>query len=365
MIWTKPSYSEIESLAKAKMLWHCFLSYRNEDVTRMKEFSASILEPFGLRAKRVTKAYGAFICDTNQGVMLVKTAVEPEETLWFAHGAKEHLARQGFVWTDRYQMSRSELIWAEQGGEVYTVRSWLRAEEAELTDGACAVRMAAFLGRMHRAARGYEGMEQGRGVNRCHEWPQWIYKNSRKLQNYGKMLRKNGRYTEFDLMVLDCLPEHIEQALEAQAFFLGEDYVRLAERADRERAFGHGHYSDHTVLLGRSQSLITDFEQTCYMIPVVDLAGLLERAMRKNEWEVRLGVQMVEAYDRWCPMSAEEKQMLYALMLYPRRLCELCGEAYHIKRSWMPVSYKRKLEELMQQQKKRKDFLQQLKDVLR
>ena len=32
----------------------------------MKEFSASLLEPFGLRAKRVTRAYGAFICDTNQ-----------------------------------------------------------------------------------------------------------------------------------------------------------------------------------------------------------------------------------------------------------------------------------------------------------
>ena len=40
----------------------------------MRDFSASVLEPFGLRAKRVTRAYGAFICDTNQGVVLVKEA---------------------------------------------------------------------------------------------------------------------------------------------------------------------------------------------------------------------------------------------------------------------------------------------------
>ncbi len=331
----------------------------------MKEFSASILEPFGLRAKRVTRAYGAFICDTNQGVVLVKTVQEPEEMLWFAHGAKEHLARQGFLWTDRYQMDRSGMIWAEQSGEIYTVRCWMRTDEAQLTDGDSAVRMAAILGQMHRAARGYEAPAKGREVNRCYEWPQRIYKDSRRLQSYSKMLRKNGRYTEFDLMVLECLPESLEQVQEAQGFFLSGGYTRLAERADKERAFGHGGYSDHTVLLGKGKSMITDFEQCCYMIPVVDLAMLLERAMRKNEWEAELGLQMLESYDSRCAMNTEERQMLLALMVYPSRFCGLCSEAYHMKRSWMPISYKRKLEELMRQQKNRKEFLKQLHYILR
>ena len=331
----------------------------------MKEFSASILEPFGLRTKRVTRAYGAFICDTNQGVMLVKTAEEPEGALWFAHGAKEHMVRQGFGWTDRYQLSRDGLAWAEYCGERYTVRSWLRAEEAELTDGDCALRMAALLGRMHRVSADYEAPPQSRVVNRCHEWPQRIYKNCHKLQSYGKLLRKNGRYTEFDLMVLACLPEHIEQAQEAQKFFLSEAYTELAERADLGRTFGHGRYDDHTVLLGRSHSMITNWEQACYMIPVVDLIGLLERALRKNGWETELGIGMLEAYDRWYPLDAAEKRMVYAGLMYPNRLCELCSDAYHMKRSWIPISYKRKLEELLNQQKRRKEFLMQLDHVLR
>lgn len=48
----------------------------------MREFSPALLEPFGLRSKRITRAYGAFICDTNQGVVLVKEAAQPEEVLW-------------------------------------------------------------------------------------------------------------------------------------------------------------------------------------------------------------------------------------------------------------------------------------------
>ena len=331
----------------------------------MKDFSAEILEPFDLRAKRVTRAYGAFICDTNQGVMLVKAVSEPEGALWFAHGIKEHLARQGFAGTDRYMLSREGLICAELDGETYTVRRWMRVEEAQLTDESCAIRMAAVLGRMHRSAASFEAPAESRIVNRCYEWPQKVYKNCRKLQSYGKILRKSGRYTEFDLMVLSCLPEHIEQAEEAQAFFLSQTYTDLAERADRERAFGHGHYTDHTVLLSRSRSLITDFEQACYMIPIVDFIGFLERTMRKNHWSISLGLRLLSAYDRWYPMDQKEKQMLYAGMLYPNRLCELCAEAYHMKRSWIPISYKRKMEELLAQQEKRKDFLAELARILR
>ncbi len=342
-----------------------FLFYRNGDVTGMKEFSASILEPFGLRAKRVTRAYGAFICDTNQGIVLVKDTSETEESLWFAHGAKEHLARQGFSWTDRYQMTRDGQVCAQQNGEVYTVRCWMKAEEAQLTDAHCAVQMAAMLGRMHRAARGYEAAAKSRQVNRCYEWPQRIYKDGRKLQSYSKMLRKNGRYREFDLMVLECLPEAVAEIGEAQKFFLDDKYTCLAERSERERTFGHGSYNDHTVLLGGGQGMITDFEQSCYMIPVVDLVMLLERAMRKNGWEAQLGLKMLESYDRWCQMGEEEKQMVQALMLYPMRFCQLCSEAYQMKRSWMPISYKRKMEEVMEQQKQRKDFLKQLEHVLR
>ena len=331
----------------------------------MKEFSASLLEPFGLRAKRVTRAYGAFICDTNQGSVLVKQTEEAEEVLCFAHGAKEHMARRGFAGTDRYLLSQEGLIWAEQAGERYTVRRWLRTEEADLTKGDCAVRMAVLLAKMHRAAAGYEADVQNFENNDCYEWPQRIYKYNRKLQNFGKMLRKNGRYTEFDLMVLEILPEAMEQAKEAQSFFMSDDFANLAQLSDSNRYVGHGNFSDHTVLLGTDQSMITDLENCAYMIPVVDLAVLLERTLRKTDWNMALGMRMIEGYDRWCPLRSEERGMIRAMLLYPERLYLVCSEAYHMKRSWMPIAYKRKLEEWQAQQGKRKEFLKQLSYVLR
>jgi len=331
----------------------------------MKDFSVSLLEPFGLRAKRVTRAYGAFICDTNQGIVLVKQTEETEAVLQFAHGAKEHMAQHGFAGTDRYLLSYEDMIWAEQGGERYTVRRWLRAEEADLTRAECGVQMAMLLARMHRAGAGYEADAQSMGNNCCYEWPQKIYKYNRKLQGFGKMLRKNGRYTEFDLMVLSILPEAQEQAAKAQDFFMSDRFAGLAQRADNDRLVGHGNFSDHTVLLNGTQSMITDLESCAYMIPVVDLAVILERVMRKTNWNVSLGARMLEGYDRWFPLQPEEKEMIWTMMLYPSRFCQICSEAYHMKRSWMPIAYKRKLEELQAQQEKRKEFLHQLYYILR
>ena len=234
-----------------------------------------------------------------------------------------------------------------------------------MTDRDCALRMAGLLGQMHRAARGYEAEARSRRVNRCHDWPQQMYKNGRKLRSGSKILRKNGRYTEFDLMVLDCLPEMLEQMEAAQQFFHGEEYIRLAEQCDRERTFGHGSYDDHTVLLGKGRNMITDFEQSCYMIPVSDLVTLMERALRKNDWDVSLGFRMLESYDRWHPLKKEEKGMVRALLAYPTRFCRLYNEAYQMKRSWVPISYKRKMEEWRQQQEKRKVFIKQMEHVLR
>ena len=336
-----------------------------EGSTAMREFSAALLEPFDLRLRRVNRAYGAFICDTNKGVMLVKTTLASEGAIWFAHGAKEHLALQGFTGTDRYQLSREGRPWdVLPTGEYYTVRRWLRAEEAQPEEQSHAIRMAGILGRLHAASHHYEASDEAGTVNRCYEWPERIYKSHRKLQSYGKMLRKNGRYTEFDLMVLEALPRQTEAVGEAGSYFMDKAYTEFAGECDKRRTFGHNSYTDHAVLLNAGHSLVAGFEEACYMIPTFDLVNLLEKALRKNDWSVELCYNMLEAYHANYPLGEQEKRLLYAGMVYPGRFLSLCEEAYHTKRSWIPISYKRKLDEFMSGQEKRGELLKKLWKML-
>ena len=63
-------------------------------------------------------------------------------------GVKEHLARQGFLWTDRYWLSQEGLPWAMDGGMRYTVRQWIKGEEADVSNAPEAIAMAGLLGKL-------------------------------------------------------------------------------------------------------------------------------------------------------------------------------------------------------------------------
>ena len=331
---------------------------KEEDVTGMREFAPSLLEPFGLKARKVTRAYGAFICETSQGLKIVKKTTASAGQLWFAHGAKEYLAGAGFGNTDRFRLTETGEPFACAGSECYTVRDWLAGEEPELKERAQNLKIAEELGRMSCRSEGYRAPELCRAVSRYHELPEQLHKQSRQLERYGKSLRKNGRYTEFDLMLLDCLPIHIEQAREAEQILSAPAYAEEAERLERDLVFSHGSFSDHTVQWGQGAMLITDFEEACYRMPVLDLAGFMEKVLRKNSWETSLGIGLAAAYERYCHINAVQRRILYAALLFPGRLAQLCYEVYSVRRSWIPLSYGRKLEEIRAQQEERRRFLE-------
>ena len=47
---------------------------------------------------------------------------------------------------------------------------------------------------------------------------------------------------------------------------MSDEFNDLAQLSDSNRYVGHGNFSDHTVLLGTGQSMITDLENCAYMI---------------------------------------------------------------------------------------------------
>ena len=326
-------------------------------MTEMRDFTPSLLEPFGLRARRVTRAYGAFICETPQGLKIVKKTAASAGEIWFAHGAKEHLADNGYRMTDRFRITTEGEPYAVAGAECYTVRDWLPGEEPELREAGQVRWIAEELGRMSRCSAGYRAPEKSRSLNRCHELPEQLHKRVRRLENYGRSLKKNGRYTDFDLMLLDCLPLHIEQARQAESLILDPAFAREADRIEAQAVFAHHHFSNHTVLWGRDRMLITDFENACYTMPLLDLVDYTEKVLRKNDWDIRQGIGLLEAYDRVARISPVQSRILYAGLLFPGRLAELCAEVYSVRRNWTPLAYGRKLAELQEQQEARRQFL--------
>jgi len=79
--------------------------------------------------------------------------------------------------------------------------------------------------------------------------------------------------------------------------------------------------------------------------------------MEKQNYDHRLGIKMVKAYDRVRPLSGEEKEYLGIRIRYPEKFWKLANYYYNTNKAWIPGKHMEKLEKFLAQQEKRVPFL--------
>lgn len=180
----------------------------------------------------------------------------------------------------------------------------------------------------------------------------------------GKTIRRRGRLEEFDLLFLKVLRTYETDGKEAIAGMENGCMERVSRKAQEQRAFAYGVFSNHCVLFSGQRMLIHDFEGAQLAPPLLDLARLLEKTLRKNEWRAVCGQEVLDAYESVKELEKDEKQVLYYYLLYPGRAWDLAGEGYERRSQWIPSIYHNKLEQFMEGLEARKECLYALQKRL-
>ena len=96
----------------------------------------------------------------------------------------------------------------------------------------------------------------------------------------------------------------------------------------------------------------------------MDLARLLEKALRKNKWNASCAKALLASYESERELSKEEKEVLYYYLLYPQRAWELAGEGYDRRSQWVPAVYRTKLEIFTELAEERRECLETMRILL-
>ena len=327
----------------------------------MRELSHETLEEFGLTVQHSSREFGAYLCETEAGLYLVKSVDNSERELRLAHQVKTHLRQRGLTQTDAYMLTREGQPWLNQNREILTVRHWIRGNEAELAKPEVYRELGRVLGTLHTCCTGLELPEGIEAAHRYGELPDRLERQLRRVRFMGKNIRRRGRLEEFELMflqVLRCCEDSAREALEGLRSGCAEENARWAEE---ERMFCHNAFSNHSVLFGKDGYLIHDFEAVQLAEPVMDLARMMEKLLRKNGWRTEPAWELLSAYEEARTLRPYERKVLYYYLLYPKRVLELAAEGYE-KRSWkVPAQYRNKLQEFLEQCEERRRSLEQLK----
>ncbi len=181
-----------------------------------------------------------------------------------------------------------------------------------------------------------------------------------QLRKIRSFIRGRHRKSAFEQLFLDNFERYYEQAREArEQLSLFNDRLE-ALRAAHDGSICHGDYSHHHVLMCGYEIATTNFDRCCFDFQVNDLYRFMRKILEKHDWNVRLGMRMLDTYGRVRAIPWAERKLLYVRMLYPEKFRKLAGAYYGSNKAWISRQYSDKLGRINRQEAARREFVRAL-----
>lgn len=326
----------------------------------MQEYEKEILGKYNIDVNSTRKVRGAVLCDTTQGVFLLREVTAPVARILALCELYEYLKSQGYSKVDDLIVNENgEYVTGSEDGKNYAVRRWYPARECDLRKPSELLLASGNLAKLHKIMH----MDVSDTVN-TETLGEEYERHNRELRKVRKFVRAMTAKGEFELAFLKHFDEMYQWTQVAEDVFLESGYEKLRRRSRDEHALVHGEYNYHNILMkneerhGTSELVATvNFDKFRQDIQVEDLYYFLRKVMEKHGWKERLGDGMLNAYNAIKPLSKEETEYLKLRFLYPEKFWKIANTYYHSNKAWIPEKNIEKLHVAIRQTKEKERFI--------
>lgn len=314
-----------------------------------------ILEQYPFEVKQTVKGRGALICDTDQGLKILKEYRGSEGRAEFLYCLLEYLKEHGQEYIDCIVKNKEEkAITIDTDGTAYMVRNWYEGKECDTKNREDILRAVQQLAKLHKVMREFplEIPEYLKGKDNT-----LLLENEKhtrelkKVRNYVYSRKKKNDFEQKFLQSYSMFYREAEQVLEVQR--------RELERTDTGSIYGicHGDYNQHNVIFTSQGPIVLNFEKASYDVQAGDLGNFMRKIMEKHNWNMGLGVDMLSSYEKVRPMTTEELQQLYIRLAYPEKFWKIANHYFNSSKAWVCGRNIEKLEKIIGQNEAREAFL--------
>lgn len=316
----------------------------------------TILEQYDLEIKQITKGRGAYICDSNQGMKLLMPFRGSKERAAFLCEILRDLKSRGIVVEQVCMTKEGEAVASDETGTRYWLKDLIAGSECSTSREADMMGALGQLAGLHRALAECSLPVPDFMKNERNEPENMYERHYRELIKVKNYVHTRKTKNAFEYRFGEQYPHYIAEAEEALALL-----NRLDQRSlDKTGKLCHGDFNQHNVVRTAEGFCIVNFENLCCNASVVDLANFIRKMMEKNNWESRLGIRLVQAYDRKRPLSESERQLLYILLLFPEKFWKISNHYSNTHKAWVSQRDIDKLNHMVEIEPARVSFLQNL-----
>ncbi len=321
----------------------------------MNDRAVSLLDQYDIEVLRTRKGRGAILCDTSQGFLIFKEYKGSEEKIILQNRLLNNIIQTGKVKVESIVPTKEGNLLVKDNDNIsYVLKTYFDGRECNIYNKEECIEAVKVLALLHSCMElsAEEDMNiVGLSIESEYE------KHNRELKKVKQFLRKKSQKSWFEISLQHTFDYFLDQALEVTDEWRGYSKLLHAREDDDKRAFCHGDYQYHNILLENQKWCIVNFEKCVLDNPIRDLYHLLRKLLEKSNWSIPLGTELLEAYNEVSAISAYSKIDLYYRLAYPEKFWKIVNFYYNSGKAWIPERNQEKLEKLMEQEKEKQHFL--------
>lgn len=327
----------------------------------MNDRAVSILENYDFTVIKVHKARGAFVCETDRGLKVLKEYQAPVSKLTLMDVLLKAVAENAKVDVDTLTADKEgNFISYDRDGMGYVVKAYYEGRECsagEPEDLKLAMKALALLHEELFCSQGsvLEGLHR-------FDLEEDVARQNRGLKKIRSFIRSRGRKTEFELALLDAYPLFLEQAGCVEERIRKEDFTEFYSNVEKKRQFAHGDFQYHNLLFGKEKAAVINFEKCQWDSRVRDIALFLRKTLEKADWDVALGSRLMEEYEAINPLTEDDRRQLFYRLAYPEKFRKIANFYYNSNKAFLSAQYMSKLQNILRLEDSKKRFLAKVFD---
>lgn len=356
----------------------------------------SVLEQYGLSVYRTVRGRGAFLCETDHGVKLLRETSLCEEKYAKEDYITKRLQEEGYKRVDTFcRTLEGKLLAEDEDHKRYYLKEWFDAGECDVKNYHHVLRACSAIARMHQylekiklleterapVSSGENGKETDSKETDSKETDggdEALHKNGihvpvteslefryqrkmREMCSIRNYLRKKKRKTDFERLAYEHLVGYIKEGEAALDHIAVLGYGDLYRRSVEQGCLTHGSCNHHNILVGKGYEAIVNFQRVSTNIPIVDLYDYMRKILEKYQWDIKLAYKMLDEYDRERGIGQEDLRVLICLFSFPEKYFKVMDHYYNSSKAWLPEKDMEKLKVVLAQNEARRRFVESLK----
>lgn len=324
----------------------------------MNDKAVNVLEQYDMTVSRTFKGRGTIICDTDQGMRVLKEyrgRTEKLELLFQLQGKLKDSLR-----TDTLIRTKEGALFVKDiDNSVYILEEQVEGKECSYKNEEDIVKACGAMAKLHLKFMTPQS-------EKICVMPVFFYADEmerhtiecKRVRNY---LRKLHNKTEFERALLKEYDYFLEKAVDVTRRAREESQAEYEAYVNSNGLYCHGDYQYHNVIFGKGNggayTGIVNLEHFAHDAGARDFYLLFRKISEKCDWSLDMAQSMLDAYQNRRVFPPIEWRSLCLRLAYPEKFWKIINFYYNSRKSWMPNRNYDKLESLIHQEKNREKLL--------